>query len=345
MSSKVTEQETLSVAWAHGELSLLLDGAMCAPVSFKLGDGNTVQPFALVPWQDEKSEEFDRLVPLLKWLRGEWVCVPFGMPATRDDLPADWAPDDLAASGIGSWFHGPGANLGWREVGRNAGGVTLEIVYPDDHPIERLVRTITGSPHGPRLDFELSVHPRADCKLPVGVHPVFRLPEEPGAAILSVAGDITVNTYPVDAEVGVSKLPHNATFRFLETARWADGVSVDLSRHPLSAQTEEIVLVTGVSGHAALENHHEGYRVDLRWDPSAFESCNLWISNRGRGSYPWNNRFCGLGIEPVSAPFDLGVEVANSGSTPLHGAGHRCGVDFTAGTVWRTRYSIDVAPL
>ena len=337
--------ESFTVSWAHGEFTVLNKGAMCAPVTFMLSDSRTVQPFAIAPWENDTGTEFEALPQLLKTLRGEWVCVPFGMPNARPDLPPEWNDNAANCYELGDWFHGPSANDRWVETERLDGGTVLELQYPKTHPIERLVRKISGSETGPRLNFELQIYPRRECLLPIGVHPVFKLPEDPASAKLKVDGDITVHTYPVDTEIGISQLPKGTTFKTLETAHWSDGVLLDLSSHPLPRQTEEIVMVSGANGCATLENHAEGYKASVLWDPEAFANCNLWISNRGRTAYPWSGRFLGLGIEPVSAPFDLGVEVTNTAKNPLRYAGVRCGEQFKAGQVWSTSYAIEVEAL
>ncbi len=51
------------------------------------------------------------------------------------------------------------------------------------------------------------------------------------------------------------------------------------------------------------------------------------------------------GIEPVSAPFDLGCAVATTPTLPLLAEGVTCGVQFHAGKVWTTHYMIEVEPL
>jgi len=339
------QSDSVVIPWSHGEFTILNDGAMCAPANFKLDDGRTVQPFAIAPWEEDGSQQFHDLPPLLKRLRGEWPCVPFGMPDVRSDLPPDWMPVSPLPLSLGNSFHGPGSNIRWLENAGFDSGVSLEAVYPQTHPIARLVRRVTGCASGPRLNFELEVHPRQDCALPVGVHPTFRLPEQPGSAVLQIEGEGSVYTYPVELEPGVSKLPAGARFSSLQSAHWADGTAVDLSRHPLDVKTEELVLVSGVSGRATLDNLAENYRVIIHWEPQAFASCAVWISNGGRAYYPWNARFRGIGIEMVSAPFDLGVAVANRGGTPLHAAGVPCVVEFEAGKIWKTSYSIEVAPL
>lgn len=339
------KSDNVSISWAHGEFTILKQGAMCAPATFDLGNGRSVQPFAVAPWKDDGSTRFQQLPQLLKRLRGEWACVPFGMPEPRQDLPSEWKSHEPAHGALGDWFHGPGSNEHWVETGRCDGGICLELSYPNSHPIERLVRRITGSRDKPRLDFELEVHPRQDCSLPVGVHPVFRLPTKPGLAKLTVDGDLTVHTYPVEAEPGVSKLPHGTSFKSLEAAVFADGVSVDLTKHPLLSETEEIVLVAGVTGRATLDNLEDAYRVTIEWDPKTFGNCNLWVSNKGRQFYPWNGRFQALGIEPVSAPFDLGYDAANAPHSPLKKAGVACAVQFRSGKVWKANYSIGVSRL
>lgn len=337
--------DTIVIPWRHGEFSVQKQGAMCAPVNFKLGDGRTVQPFAIATWEDDGSTAFENLPPLLKRLRGEWPCVPFGMPEARADLEPEWAPKSKTSSMFGDWFHGPGSNLRWGEIARQENSVTLEVDYPPEHPISRLVRKVSGSSVAPRLDFELEIHPRHDCALPIGVHPIFKLPDKPGRAVLAFEGETQVHTYPVKLEPGVSKLPIGKTFSSLQSAQWENGSAVDLSRHPLPVNTEELVLVSGVSGRATLKNLEENYRVAIEWDPQAFSSCAVWISNCGRDYYPWNGGFRGIGIEMVTAPFDLGVGVANTNTTPLYAAGIPCTVGFKAGHVWKTGYSIEVVSI
>src|SRR5579871_6424563 len=64
-------------------------GAMLGPAVFTVGD-RTVQPFAIAPWADDPADRLASLPPLLRRLRGEWPCVPFGMPEPRRDLPDAW---------------------------------------------------------------------------------------------------------------------------------------------------------------------------------------------------------------------------------------------------------------
>ena len=335
-------------AWDRGDFSVSPVGAMCAPVSFRLGDGRTIQPFAIAPWSDNPGGDprYEELPPLLKRLRGDWACVPFGMPETPSGLPSAWVGNHVATKGLGQYFHGPSANLPFQLERADEGCLEFRLDYPDDHPIAWVRRVIRGVPGKTRVEFTLQIMPRETIGLPVGAHPVFRLPDAVGAAELQISGQATkVYTYPIDAEPGVSRLAHGGVFESLQAARDKDNAPMDLSHHPLSVVTEEVVLVGHTAGHARLINRADRYRVDLHWDQADFPSCNLWISNRGRTAFPWNGRHCALGIEPVAAPWDLGVAVARNEVSPLRAAGVRTATDFTAGVLWSTSYSIEVSSL
>jgi hypothetical protein len=66
---------------------------MLGPAWFDLGD-TVVQPFAVAPWADDKGVEHERLPRILRRLRGEWVCVPFGIARSLSDLPEEWRMRD-----------------------------------------------------------------------------------------------------------------------------------------------------------------------------------------------------------------------------------------------------------
>lgn len=340
------DNQDLQAVWDRGSFTIVPIGAMCGPATFRLEDGRDIQPFYVAPWADEEQHGHDveALPPLLRRLRGEWACVPFGMPSTRGDLPADWTPQQPDDARLGQFFHGPCANLQYELAAQRPGHLDFVLRYPPSHPIASVRRSIRGVPGRARLEFGLEIEARQAVELPLGVHPTFRLPTKPGAAELAIGGDIRVHTYPADAEPGVSRLAHGQTFASLAEALTADQQPVDLSRHPLPYRTEEIVLVSQTDGRASLTNHEERYRVDLTWDPAAFPSCNLWISNGGRSAYPWSGRNIALGIEPVVAPFDLGTNVATT-QTPLRRAEVRTAATLRPDTPWSTSYSIEVTAL
>ncbi len=318
-------------------------GAMLGPAFFRVGD-RTIQPFAIAPWADDPPARLDTIPPLLRRLRGEWPCVPFGMPEPRRDLPPDW----LAGLGDGPAVdpepHGTAAGRPWSLLRQEPSALRLAIDLPVPHPIARLERHVSADPQHPTLHIALSVLPRADALLPIGVHPVFALPAETGAAQLVLAQSARVWTFPADLEPGISRMQPDQRDAQPAAIRLSDGGTVDATRLPLPFATEELLLVTGAAGQVELVDHRAGTRMTLRWDSAVFPCCALWLSNRGRTDYPWNGRFLAVGIEPVCAPFDLGVLHARNAATPLVRAGIACAHPFRAGVRFETRYSIGLAP-
>lgn len=333
-----------TIGWDRVEATVLRSGAMLGPARFELDDGRIVQPFAIAPWAGDTSPEHAALPELLKRLRGEWACVPYGMPDPPSNLPEEWRPLP-AARGDDAAFHGYSSNGRWRRSPSGPDTLDLVLDYPASHPVRRVTRRIRGARGRGELQLELSIETRIDTMLPIGLHPTFRLPPTAGSATVAFDGDVQVHTYPIDAEAGVSRIATGLSGVSLQRAPCKDGSFVDLSRHPLPFATEELVLVTGHGGGATLTNVSEGYAVRLRWDVEAFPSCMLWISNKGRSAYPWNSRFQAIAIEPVIAPFDLGTAVARRADNPLRRAGVPTTRSFTAGVPWTTGYSIEVVAL
>ena len=72
------------LGWAHGALTVQRLGAMLAPITFVLADGRQVSPMHVAPWANAPGTE--TLPGILRKLRGEWPCVPFGYSVPADRL-------------------------------------------------------------------------------------------------------------------------------------------------------------------------------------------------------------------------------------------------------------------
>ena len=248
-------------------------------------------------------------------LRGDFPCVPFGGGAEPPPLPGGWGPEAPAAD-PDSFAHGFGAHHVWQVLEAGEHSARLAVDYPPDHPVRRLERTVTLEPGAPRVSFEDQVHARAACRLPVGLHPIFRLPEEAGAASLELPDCRQARTYPgrVDAS---SVFAPDAAVRSAREVPLRGGGTADVTRLPLPMETEELLQLCGVrEGRAAVAYPKEGFSAVLRWDAAVLPGLLLWLSNRGRKDAPWNGRNLCLGVEPVASAFDLGT-AASLGETPL----------------------------
>lgn len=269
----------------RGELWPL--GGMLGPVWFTLPDGREVQPFAVAPWSDDPAERLADQPPILHRLRGEFPCVPFGVPEPPRNLPGHWTEGvDPDAAPVDPNVHGYSSNHDWHLVEQDETGITIAIDYPADHPVRRLERRITLRTPGV-LGFDLVVEMRRDATLPMGLHPIFALPEQPGSARLSIPSLGKARTFPVAVEEN-SIFEPDQTLDSLTAIRLLDGTTMDMTALPLDAATEELVAVHPGDGAVELALPQAGYAVDLRWDITSFPQCLLWLSNRGRQAYPWS---------------------------------------------------------
>lgn len=302
---------------------------MLTDAMFDLPDGRQINPLHKAPWLGQTLPA--DTPPLLAHLQGEWPCVPFGAPP---DTPLTGAWEGLHPKPV-RWPHGYGANHAWTLSQRTADNVTARIDYPDGGPVTSLTRHVSGRPGAAVLDITLEIAVGRAAQVPVGLHPVFRLPETVGGARLGLGRHGRIWSYPSDTG-GARAFAYRdpvATFDAL-----TDGIFGPLSL-PYPMASETLLLLDSSEGHVSLENNIEGYRAILEWDATALPSLMLWISNKGRQASPWNGKHLALGIEPVCAPFDLGEAITGS-TSPLAKAGVRTAVSIQPDRPWRTSYAI-----
>jgi hypothetical protein len=121
-----------------------------------------------------------------------------------------------------------------------------------------------------------------------------------------------------------------------------DGTTLDPGAVPLSHDTEDLLQLLDVGGHAEIHNLAENYRVRLDWNADHFPDLLLWFSNFGRKHRPWNGRHLALGVEPVCSAFDLGTQISSS-PNPINKHGSPTARDFVSGEVFETRYRVTIA--
>jgi hypothetical protein len=274
---------------------------------------------------------------VLRRLRGEWPCVPFGRTDEPRDLPPGWrthAADD-------GWAHGYAANHRWRCVEADARRVHLAIDYPDDASVARVERTIAVDPLAPALDIALTIHARRPARLPAGLHPTFRLPPTPGRVTVQLGAHDSIHSYPANAPGAISRLRPDSTSRHLGEMAGVDG-PVDLGRLPLPAPSEELLQVRqlrGIGAAAPFALHYLDYgaSVGMWWDSEQLPDLMLWFSNGGRIHFPWMSRHLAIGAEPVNSLFDLG-RVASP--PPGHPLADRLGLPLDPARPLQLRYRI-----
>ena len=330
--------EARSLVWQHGVVSVENLGGMLGPTLFVLSDGRQVAPFQVAPWASEDGGE--ALPGILKRLRGEWPCVPFGSDADR--APAAGWPGSQASGTVDPFPHGFSSNNDWRFEGEVDGSIALAIDYPEEHPIRGLLRRVTPDANGAALDFELMIYVRRDCVLPIGLHPTFRLPAKAGAMRIEVGPEVAGMTFPAPVDDS-SVFEQGALLEPWHDVPLKAGGRLDVRQVPLPQPTEELVQLLDMPGQASLWNTAEGYRVRLSWNPEHYPSALLWFSNRGRSMAPWNGRHLALGFEPICSAFDLGLQIS-AAENPISRRGVPTARAFRAGETFVTKYRIEVEP-
>lgn len=298
-------------------------GASLHDVTFLLGAGQQFSPFAEAPWRTQSFENPQSgIAPHLQFLGGEWPCVPFG--TTRFD----------------SMHHGYGSNAHWRLVERDDHSILLEVDFPKDHVIQRLRRQITLSDSSPSLQCTLEIDVRTACHIPIGLHPIFRLPEKSSRISLSLNSSGDIRSIPAEFRLTQSVVDGNTLVTNDGCLRLQDNETIRFPEQFLELR-EELIQVWEAGGCATLVYPDEAAEISLTWNPSDFPGCLLWLANPG-SEIDGLGQFRGLGIEPVASFFDRGCEDPLDVSD-FENKRTRFGVTLTPGVRWSTQYEFSAA--
>jgi hypothetical protein len=328
------------LGWEHGSLVVQRLGAMLAPITFVLANGQQVSPMHIAPWANEPGS--DELPGILQGLRGEWPCVPFGYSVPSGGFAPEWAPL-MRSPPPGEEAHGHSSNNLWTWSDSSSDSIALSLDYPAASPVARVERIITPDPEAPAVDLKFRIHVREACHLPIGLHPTLRLPLKVGAARIEPARFDHGRTYPGSVDA-TSVFAIDRKFAALDAVPVRTGRMLAADRVPFEFSTEDLLQLNGIDGAIALANHSEHYRVRLSWQKEHFPSLLLWYSNRGRAMHPWNGRHLALGMEPVCSPFGLGPATA-AADNPISRSGTPTARSFAAGEVFTTCYRLGAEPL
>jgi hypothetical protein len=333
-ASAEAADESRQLVWPHGEAQLQRLGAMLAPVTFRAPGHADFAPMQVAPWADEPGAT--ALPGILRRLRGEWPCVPFGRTDRPPDLPEGWQPRVPSDA----WGHGFGSHHDWQWLPTDDPlSLGLCITCPAGQPVRRLARWVRAAPDAPALRISLQIEVREPCVLPIALHPTLRL--DAGRVDLTVPHAGPGLTYPVPAEEGISRLRPDAVFTRLDDVPLNGGASLDLSRYPLPFDTEELLQLQDISAPVLLHYVDQRWTLQLDWDRHLLPDLLLWVSHRGRTAPPWNGRHWALGVEPVNGAFDLGRVAAPPGG---HLAARHLGVALHPDQALTLHYRLQARP-
>ncbi|WP_315709358.1 hypothetical protein [Brenneria uluponensis] len=278
------------------------DGLLCAEVgsaggmlnalTFRPGTPQAISVLYRAHWLDNPQVCAGQ-PPLMHRLAGEWVGVPFGHTEQDDHGYYHHAP------------HGLPVNGEWEITAIENNRAQLNFHFPQDYPLAELQRTIMLAENG-CVDFSLTLIARRDCRLPVGLHPIFPVGGNAGEVELEIDNMAQGIVYPQATEAGISQLRPLALFDDLTAIPSLQGHTLDISQLPLPFATEEIVQINQPVSGVTLRYPRRQFCVSLQWDSEILPHCLLWISNGGRSMSPWDGKNYCLGIEPICSAWDLG---------------------------------------
>ncbi len=335
---KIAGAESWLLSKGHVEAALTREGGHLAPVKFKLGS-RCVSPFSVAPWAAAGEKLDPSTPPILKILRGDFFCAPFG----GNEKPHNGEQHPL---------HGESANAKWKLVSVEQSNRELLAEFS----LNTTVRPGTIRKQIRLVGAHTCVYQRHTLtgftgQLPLGHHATLKFPDEPMSGFLSCAPFVHGQVFPGAFENpvlgGYQSLKPGATFKILHDVPMIDGSSADLTHYPARPGFEDLVmLVTNPKqrlGWNAVTFPREGYIWFALRDTRVLRNTILWISNGGRHYAPWNGRHTHImGIEDVTAYFHYGLAESAS-DNPLSMNGMPTAVDLDPSTPLEVNYIIGVA--
>jgi hypothetical protein len=198
-------------------------GGQLAPVTFHLPGGH-VEPFSVAPWAEEDVD----VPPILKALRGDFFCLPFG-------------GNEESYCGESHPVHGETANLKWKV---------------QSHTDSAIVATMDTTIRRGHIDKEVFVMPGQTAiyqrhtvsgmtgKMCLGHHAMVRF-RSCGFVSLSPFGfgQVFPGEFESPVQGGYSSLKPGARFDDLRRVPSADGSLADLTTYPAREGFEDLVMV------------------------------------------------------------------------------------------------------
>lgn len=307
-------------------------GGQLGPVKFRVGR-QVVEPLHTAPWFGKP--EARKLIPLLRGLRGDFFCAPFGDgPGWRGEVHPP---------------HGETANADWT-VTSSAPERLVAVLQTRVRP-GKISKIIEARPGETNL-YQAHLFEEFQGGMCFGHHAMLDFNRN-GPGVLSTSklrlAQVLPASFENPAQGGYSSLKPGAWLRRLDNVPMAAGGKTDLTRFPAREGFEDLVMI-----------HHKD-ADDFAWaavvfpgkkfvwfslkNPAHLASTVLWHSNGGRHYAPWNGRHRGvLGVEDVTAYFHLGLG-ASLAKNPWKAKGVPTSLTFSRSKTTRIPYIMGVAAL
>ena len=307
-------------------------GGHLGPVTFTVGR-KKLRPFSVAPWAEEKLPPGSP--PLLKALRGDFFCMPFGgnaAPYRGEKHPP----------------HGETANATWKLESLQDG--VLHASLKTKVRAGRVDKFVRLRPDEASL-YQRHVISGMSGPMNFGMHMMLRFRSE-GLISTSrfVLGQVLPTPFESAAKGGYQILQAGAHFTRLDRVPRMDGHLADLSRYPARRGYEDLAMIVAdvrlPFAWTAVVFPEEGFLGFTLKDPRVLHQTVFWNSNGGRHYAPWNGRHVDvLGMEEVTAYFDAGIE-KSAGRNPISAQGYPTSVRLSPKTplVVNTIFAVAAIP-
>ncbi len=271
-------------------LGITEQGGHLSDVTF-IVNSKIIKPMHVAPWVNENLD--DSIPPILKILRGDFFCAPFG--------DCDVLEDEIRP-------HGASANDFWNVINHTDSSIELslnkkivgaelhkKVLLKNDHPVVYQQHEFIGG----------------EGKIPIGHHSMLK---EDKKLHLSFSNYVWAGTPNKEIEVepnGNSLLKYPQRFTSLKEVKLFDNSISDLTIYPTLENHEDLLmLVSDVSlpfSWSAASCPESGWLWFTLKNPKILCSTILWMSNGGRNYPPFSGRHKSvIGIEEVTSYFHLG---------------------------------------
>lgn len=308
-------QPSWRLASTNVEAFVTVRGGHLGPVTFDR-KGKKLQPYSVAPWAEEVVDP--SLPPILRVLRGDFFCLPFGGNATP--FRGERHP-----------VHGETANAQWRfeSLVRQAGLTCLHLslstrVRPGR--VDKRIWVVDGE----NVIYSQHVVSEMSGPMNLGHHAMLKFPGKAGSGRVStsrfVYGQVCPQTFELAEKGGYSWLRQGAEFSSLDKVPTLDGQTADLTRYPARRGFEDLILMVNDAkapfAWTAITYPEQGYVWFALKDPRILRQTVFWFSNGGRHYPPWSGRHINvMGLEEVCSYFHFGL-AESARENPLSALGH-----------------------
>jgi hypothetical protein len=283
--------KTLLLKNSKVEVGILEECGHLFPVRFFF-DKVIIEPLNIAPWANEELDP--ATPPMLKFLRGDFFCAPFGA--------SDILEDETRA-------HGASANDKWDDIQISNSSIRLKLSKSISGA--ELIKEISIS-ENESVIYQKHSFIGGEGRISVGHHLMLKIPSR---AFISFSDFVFAGTPPQpiesDKNLGRSLLKYPQSFKDITSILQFDNKLIDASVYPFDTNHEDLYMIISKKempfGWSAVSCPDQGWLWYSIKNHDVLPNTVVWLSNGGRYYPPFSSRHKNvIGIEETASFFHLG---------------------------------------